>query len=61
MKEALIPAWIIGGPFIGLLILAFSFKGPSSMGGPGLRSRGSDDYGSARDNLGVRDNTPARR
>jgi hypothetical protein len=29
----LIPIWIIGGPFIGLLILAFSFKGPSAMGG----------------------------
>jgi hypothetical protein len=29
----LIPLWIIGGPFIGLLILSFSFKGPSSMGG----------------------------
>ena len=29
-----IPAWIIGGPFIGLLILSFSFKGPSAMGGP---------------------------
>lgn len=28
-----IPVWIIGGPFIGLLILAFSFKGPSAMGG----------------------------
>jgi hypothetical protein len=26
----LIPLWIIGGPFIGLLILSFSFKGPSS-------------------------------
>jgi hypothetical protein len=31
--SALIPLWIIGGPFIGLLILAFSFKGQSSMGG----------------------------
>ena len=31
--NTLIPLWIIGGPFIGLLILAFSFKGPSSMGG----------------------------
>ncbi len=37
-----IPAWIIGGPFIGLLILSFSFKGPSSMGGtaPRLPPRG---------------------
>lgn len=31
--SALIPAWILGAPFIGLLILAFSFKGPSAMGG----------------------------
>jgi hypothetical protein len=39
--------WIIGGPFIGLLILAFSFKGPSAMSdGLGLRSDGRD--GSAR-------------
>jgi hypothetical protein len=29
----LIPLWIIGGPFIGLLILSFSFRGPSAMGG----------------------------
>jgi hypothetical protein len=37
MMETLIPMWIIGGPFIGLLILAFSFKGPSAMsGGPGI-------------------------
>jgi hypothetical protein len=28
----LIPLWIIGGPFVGLLILAFSFKGPSTIG-----------------------------
>lgn len=33
----LIPLWIIGGPFVGLLILSFSFKGPSSMGGSGER------------------------
>jgi hypothetical protein len=32
-----IPLWIIGGPFIGILILAFSFKGPSAMGGGGPR------------------------
>jgi hypothetical protein len=31
--DTLIPLWIIGGPFIGLLILAFAFKGPSAMGG----------------------------
>lgn len=31
--HSLIPLWIIGGPFVGLLILSFSFKGPSSMGG----------------------------
>ncbi len=29
----LIPVWILGAPFVGVLILAFSFKGPSSMGG----------------------------
>jgi hypothetical protein len=39
----LIPLWIIGGPFIGLLILSFSFKGPSAMGGtaPRLAPRGT--------------------
>lgn len=37
MAGPLIPMWIIGGPFIGLLILSFSFKGPSSMGGTGAR------------------------
>jgi hypothetical protein len=39
-----IPLWIIGGPFIGLLILAFSFKGPSAMGGsaPRLPARGRE-------------------
>jgi hypothetical protein len=31
--NSLIPLWIIGGPFIGLLILSFSFRGPSAMGG----------------------------
>ena len=43
-----IPVWIIGGPFIGLLILSFSFKGPSSMGGtaPRVSPRG---YGAALD------------
>jgi len=39
MTGTLIPIWIIGGPFIGLLILSFCFKGSSAMeGGPGLRS-----------------------
>jgi hypothetical protein len=33
----LIPLWIIGGLFIGLLILSFSFKGTSSMGGSAAR------------------------
>lgn len=38
----LIPLWIIGGPFIGLLFLFFAFKGPSAMGGsaPRLPPRG---------------------
>jgi hypothetical protein len=31
--SSFIPVWIIGGPFVGLLILSFSFKGPSAMGG----------------------------
>jgi hypothetical protein len=35
--NALIPAWIIGGPFLALVILSFSFKGPSAMGGSGTR------------------------
>ena len=31
--------WIIGAPFVDLVILAFSFKGPSHMGGgTGFRS-----------------------
>jgi hypothetical protein len=30
--NALIPLWIIGGPIVGILILSFSFKGPSAMG-----------------------------
>jgi len=40
----LIPAWIIGGPFIALVILSFSFKGPSAMGaaGPRLTPRNRD-------------------
>jgi hypothetical protein len=39
MTAPFIPIWIIGGPFVGLLILAFSFKGSSSLsGGRGLRS-----------------------
>jgi hypothetical protein len=41
-----IPAWIIGAPFIGLLVLSFSFKGPSAMGGSlprsPLRERATD-------------------
>jgi len=35
----LIPMWILGAPFIGILILAFSFKGPSAMGGTLPRTR----------------------
>ncbi len=35
--SAFVPIWIIGAPFIGLLILAFAFKGPSAMGGIGSR------------------------
>ncbi len=35
--NAFIPLWIIGGPFVGLLILSFSFTGPSAMGGTGTR------------------------
>jgi hypothetical protein len=42
MSEALIPVWILGGAFVGVLILAFSFKGPSSMSGPGMRSADRD-------------------
>jgi len=43
MTGTLIPLWIIGGPFIGLLILSFSFKGSSAMeGGPGTRSDDRD-------------------
>jgi hypothetical protein len=30
--NALIPIWILGAPFVALMILAYSFKGPSAMG-----------------------------
>ena len=42
--HALIPVWILGGPFVALLILAFSFKGSSAMGGslPRLPPRDRD-------------------
>jgi hypothetical protein len=42
--NSFIPLWIIGGPFVGLLILSFSFKGPSAMGGsaPRLPPRSGD-------------------
>jgi hypothetical protein len=33
MMNTLVPLWILGAPFIGLLIIAFAFKGPSAMGG----------------------------
>lgn len=31
--NALIPAWVIGAPFVALVILSFSFRAPSEMGG----------------------------
>jgi len=31
MSNPFIPLWILGGPFIGLLLLAFAFLGSSSM------------------------------
>jgi hypothetical protein len=31
--NSLVPIWIIGGPFVGLVILAFSFRGPSTVTG----------------------------
>jgi hypothetical protein len=43
MVNDFIPVWLLGGPFIGLLILAFSFKGPSAMpGGRGTRYEGRE-------------------
>jgi len=30
--NSLIPIWILGAPFIGLLVLAYSFGGTSAMG-----------------------------
>ena len=33
MMQALIPVWILGAPFVGLVILLFSFRGSSAMGG----------------------------
>lgn len=44
--NAFIPAWIIGGPFVGLLILSFSFKGPSTMGGSLPRIAPQDGFDS---------------
>lgn len=43
--SSFIPVWIIGGPFLGLLILFFSFKGPSAMGEsvPRIPPRGRRD------------------
>lgn len=43
--NTLIPLWIIGGPFVALVILAFAFKGPSAMGGslPRYSPRGRDE------------------
>lgn len=39
MSGAFIPVWIIGAGLIAVLVLAFSFKGPSSMSGStGARS-----------------------
>jgi hypothetical protein len=43
--SAFIPVWILGAPFVGLLILAYSFKGPSAMGA--ALPRTSPDYRSA--------------
>jgi hypothetical protein len=37
---ALIPIWIIGAPFIGLLILSSAFGASSSMGGTAPRTVG---------------------
>lgn len=31
--NSLIPLWILGGPFAALIILSFSFRGPSAMSG----------------------------
>jgi hypothetical protein len=43
MTSAFIPVWILGGAFIGSLIVAFSFRGPSAMsGGVGYRSNDND-------------------
>lgn len=55
MSGAFIPVWIIGAGLIGALVLAFSFKGPSSMsGGSGLRSDTRDPL-NTRDPLSSRD------
>ncbi len=42
--HSLVPLWIIGGPFVGLLVLSFSFKGQSAMGGslPRVEPRRTD-------------------
>jgi hypothetical protein len=44
MMSPLIPLWIIGGPFVGLLILAFSFRRPSAMGGTAPRLAPRERY-----------------
>jgi hypothetical protein len=37
-----IPIWIIGAPFIGVVLLSFMFGGSSAMGGSASRSYTSD-------------------
>jgi hypothetical protein len=38
MTGMFLPIWLIGAPFIGMLLLSVSFRGPSAMqGGPGTR------------------------
>jgi hypothetical protein len=45
--SAFVPVWILGAPIVGMLILSFSFKGPSAMGGELPRT--SRDYRASGD------------
>jgi hypothetical protein len=51
MMNTLIPLWIIGGPFVALVILSFSFRGPSAMGGTAPRYAPRDSYASREGDL----------
>ena len=47
-----IPVWILGGPFLGIILLSLVFKGQSAMGGSAprlVRGRSESAYSYAGD------------